>query len=233
MLGNIQYSMEMQRRFTADVSHEIRSPLTSLRGSIEVSLRKKRAPEEYEELLKDNLSDVIRLSKITDSLLFLTRADNNILELRRRWFDLGHMLKGLTERMRYKAFCAGISISESYGEKIEINGDIDLLEEAFTNLIDNAINYTPSGGTITIASKKEDETTLISVSDTGIGIPEDEVPHVFERFYRVSKERSRKSGGTGLGLSIVKWIINAHSGNIEVKSAVGIGSEFIVSFPAH
>ncbi len=231
MLDGIQQSVEAQKRFTAAVSHEVRSPLTSLRGNIEVALRKKRSAEEYEDLLKTNLSDIIRLSRITDNLLFFTKADNNIIELRKQWFEVSHLLQNIVERLKYRALAAGITIFESYQEGLEMRGDLDLLEQALSNLIENAINYTPSGGTIAVNSKQKDGRIIISINDTGIGIPEEEIPHLFERFYRVNKERSRKSGGTGLGLSITEWVVQAHDGNIKVKSAPGVGSEFITSFP--
>lgn len=231
MLDGIQHSVEAQKRFTSAVSHEVRSPLTSLRGNIEVALRKKRTPEEYEDLLNTNLSDIIRLSRITDNLLFFTKADNNILELRKQWFEVSHLLQNIVERLKYRASAAGIRILESYQDGIEMRGDLDFLEQAFSNIVENAINYTPSGGKISVTSKKEDDKIIISISDTGIGIPEDEIPHLFERFYRVNKERSRKSGGTGLGLSITDWVLSAHDGKIEVRSTLGAGSEFITSFP--
>ncbi len=232
MLDGIQHSVEAQKRFTAAVSHEVRSPLTSLRGNIEVALRKKRAPEEYEDLLKTNLADIIRLSRITDNLLFFTKADNNIIELKKKWFEVSHFLQNIVERLRYRATSAGISISETYQEGVEMRGDPELIEQALSNIIENAINYTPSGGIVAVTSKKEDDRIIISIRDTGIGIPEEEISHLFERFYRVNKERSRKSGGTGLGLSITEWVVHAHDGNIEVKSTLGAGSEFITSFPA-
>jgi heavy metal sensor kinase len=231
MLDGIQESVEAQKRFTAAVSHEVRSPLTSLRGSIEVALRKTRTPEEYEDLLKTNLSDIIRLSKITENLLFFSKADNNILDLKKQWFDVSHVMQTIVERMRYKASLAGIAVSESYAEGIEMNGDLALLEQAFSNILDNAIKYTPSGGSVQVAVRPDKGRIMVSVADTGAGIPEEEIPHIFERFYRVSKERSRKLGGTGLGLSIAEWVIKAHDGKIEVKSTVGKGSEFITSFP--
>jgi heavy metal sensor kinase len=231
MLDGIQESVDGQKRFTAAVAHEVRSPLTSLRGSIEVALRRTRTPEEYEDLLKTNLSDIIRLSKITDNLLFFSKVDNNILELRKQWFDVSRLMETIVERMRYKALSAGIAISESYGEGIEMNGDIDLLEQALSNIVDNAIKYTPSGGTVNVTVKTDDGRIRVTVADTGIGIPEGEIPNIFERFYRVSKERSRKLGGTGLGLSIAWWVIEAHGGLIDVRSTVGAGSEFITTFP--
>jgi heavy metal sensor kinase len=231
MLDNCQRSVESQKRFSSNVSHEIRSPLTSLRGSIEVALRKKRTPEEYEDILRNNLGDIIRLSKITDNLLFLTKTDNNILELRRQWFDVKHFMERVVENFRYRALSTDISIIEDYQENLELNGDIDLLEHAFSNLIDNAVKYTPQGGKITLRTYKEDKNIMISISDTGIGISEDDIPHIFERFYRVDKESSRKLGGTGLGLAITQWIINAHNGKLIVKSTLGSGSDFIVALP--
>jgi heavy metal sensor kinase len=231
MLDSCQRFVESQKRFSSNVSHEIRSPLTSLRGSIEVALRKKRTPEEYEDILRNNLIDIIRLSKITDNLLFLTKTDNNILELRRQWFDVKHFMETVVENFRYRALSTDISIIEDYQENLELNGDIDLLEHAFSNLIDNAVKYTPQGGKITLRTYKEDKNIMISISDTGIGISEDDIPHIFERFYRVDKESSRKLGGTGLGLAITQWIINAHNGKISVKSTLGSGSDFIVALP--
>jgi heavy metal sensor kinase len=227
MVDSIQHSMEAQKRFTSDVSHEIRSPLTSLRGSIEVSLRKQRSTEEYEELLRNNLSDIIRLSRIAEDLLFLAKADNNILEIKKNRFDVNQMLKNIIERLKYD----GLSIVEKYEEDLELYGDSGILEQAFTNLINNAIKYTPRGGTVTIMTEKGSDFVKVTIRDSGIGIPEDEIPYIFERFYRVDKERSRKMGGTGLGLAITQWIVHAHRGQILVKSKPGSGSDFIVVLP--
>ncbi len=232
MLDSNANLISTQKRFTSNVSHEIRSPLTSLRGNIEVSLRKKRTSEEYEVLLRNNLSDVMRLSTIIDNLLFLTRAENNILEFRRHWFDINHLLKNILERLNERIISAGITLIEDYQKNLELNGDREMLEQAFINLIENAIKYTPQGGTIRIKTYKEENAIKINISDTGIGINEEDIPHIFERFYRGTEGSSKKPGGTGLGLAITKWIINAHNGNISVKSAFNTGSEFLIVFPA-
>ncbi len=231
MLQSIQHSVEMQKRFVADVSHEIRSPLTALRGSIEVALRRRRSVEDYENVLETSLADVIRLSRITDDLLFLTRADNNILDLRRQWFELGPALSSIVERLGHKAVSAGVSLVEDYRVDLEVYGDTFLLDQAFSNLVENAIKYTPRGGKVTITTEEKEGSVMVTVSDSGIGIPEEDIPHLFERFYRVDKERSRRAGGTGLGLSITEWIIKAHKGTISVKSTPGSGSDFIVALP--
>jgi heavy metal sensor kinase len=231
MLQSIQRSVEMQKRFVADVSHEIRSPLTALRGSIEVALRRRRSAEDYENVLETSLADVIRLSRITDDLLFLTRADNNILDLRRQWFELGPALSSIVERLGHKAVSAGVSLVEDYRVDLEVYGDTFLLDQAFSNLVENAIKYTPRGGKVTVTTEEKESSVMVTVSDSGIGIPEEDIPHLFERFYRVDKERSRRAGGTGLGLSITEWIVKAHKGTISVKSTPGSGSSFIVALP--
>ena len=231
MLQSIQRSIDVQKRFVSDVSHEIRSPLTALRGNIEVALRRRRSAEDYEDVLENSLTDVIRLSRITDDLLFLTKADNNILELRQHWFDLGPALSSIVERLGHKAVSSGVSLIEDYRVDLEVYGDTYLLDQAFSNLVENAIKYTPRGGKVTITTEENDGSVRVIVSDTGIGVPEGEIPHLFERFYRVDKERSRRAGGTGLGLSITDWIIKAHRGSISVESTPGEGSSFIVSLP--
>lgn len=227
IVENIKNLSETQKRFTQDVSHEIRSPLTSLRGNIEVALRKKRSTDEYEDVLRNNLFDVIRLIRITDDLLFLARADNNIIEIRKNWFDVNHLLKAIIERLDHHV----VKIIEDYKEGIEYYGDINLLEQAISNIIQNSIKYTPEGGTIKISTWDDNSSIYIGISDSGIGIPEKDIPHIFERFYRVDKERSRKMGGTGLGLSIAKWIIDNHGGNITVKSTPGVGTTFTITLP--
>lgn len=231
MLDSIQRSVETQKRFTADVSHEIRSPLTSLRGNIEVALRKKRTPEEYEQVLENNLADIMRLSKITDNLLFLTRADNRIQEVRKTWFNIRQFLEKIVDHLRQKSADACLVISQEYEDDIEFYGDTDLLEQAISNIIENAIKYTPAGGSISIRAERQYDYLFIIIRDNGIGIPPEEIPHIFDRFYRVNKERSRKSGGTGLGLSIAQWIIEEHKGKVLVKSTVGSGTEFTVVLP--
>jgi len=232
MIEGIRNSVEAHRRFTSDVAHEMRSPLTSLIGNTEVALRKKRTAEEYEELLRNNLADMVRLSRITDNILFLTKVDNQILELRKQRFDLDQFLENIVERSQFKADRSGIILTaQSEHQHLEIYGDMNLLEQAFLNLIDNALKYTNRGGRVTVKSSKEDNKIRVAISDTGIGIPEDQIAHIFNRFYRVERQHAR-TAGTGLGLSITQWIINANDGKIYVKSKVGVGSEFIVVFPA-
>lgn len=228
ILDSVQRSLHAQERFISDVSHEIRSPLTSLLGGIGVALMKRRTPEEYEELLGNNLSDIMRLTRIAENMLFLARADNNTLKLREERIDLNEILRNTVEGASFE----GLSLTEEYSDNVKILGDGDLLGQAFSNLVNNAVKYTPQGGTITMTTERNGDSVFVTIRDTGIGIPEEDVPHIFERFYRVDRERSRKSGGTGLGLAITREIISAHKGRIIVKSTVGGGSDFVVIFPA-
>jgi len=230
LIDNIHASGEAHKRFTSDVSHEIRSPLTSLIGNTEVALRKRRDPEEYEELLRNNLADLVRLSRITDNILFLSKADNQILDMRKQRFDLNLFLRNVVDHFRFKAERSQVTLDEHYWEQpIELFGDMNLLEQAFSNLIDNAIKYTPQAGKVIIKSSKVDSEIKVAIIDTGSGIPEEEIPYIFDRFYRGEKEH-KGSVGTGLGLAITKWIIGANNGAIFVKSNVGEGSEFTVVF---
>jgi heavy metal sensor kinase len=230
LIENVHASGEAHKRFTSDVAHEIRSPLTSLIGNTEVALRKRRGTEEYEELLRNNLADMVRLSRITDNILFLSKADNQILDLRKQRFDLNLFLRNVVDRFRFKAERSEVILNEHYwAQPIELFGDMNLLEQAISNLIDNAIKYTPRGGEVTVISSREDPEIKVTISDNGIGIPEEEIPYIFDRFYRGEKEHAR-SAGTGLGLAITQWIISANNGKIYVKSKVGTGSDFVVVF---
>lgn len=224
---------EIQRLFASNVSHEIRSPLTSLRGNIEVALRKKRNAQEYEEVLRNNLFDVIRLSKIIDNLLFLAKADNNLLHLRKQRINISYLLSALVNHFADKINIAQLKIIEDYQENLELNCDLDMMEHAFSNIIENAIKYSNTGGTIKIKAWEEEGFIKISVADTGVGIPQEEIPYIFDRFYRSKQQNITKHKGAGLGLALSKWIIDSHEGSISVQSVVGSGSEFLIILPKY
>jgi two-component system OmpR family sensor kinase len=230
LLQNLVNLMNSYKNFISEVSHELRSPLTALRGNIEVALRKKRGVDEYEKVLQNNLANTIRLSKIIDNLLFLSKADNNMLELRMEYFDLSNLLRNIVEQKRDLAFSARLNIVEEYAEHVETFGDMDLLMQALSNIIDNAIKYTNPDGIITIKTNIMDNSAAITISDTGTGIPKEEISHIFDRFYRSQKNRSPKQG-IGLGLHIAKSIIDAHNGKILVKSQPNRGTEFTILLP--
>jgi signal transduction histidine kinase len=230
LLQNLVNLMNSYKNFISEVSHELRSPLTALRGNIEVALRKKRGVDEYEKVLQNNLANTIRLSKIIDNLLFLSKADNNMLELRMEYFDLSNLLRNIVEQKRDLAFSARLNIVEEYAEHVETFGDMDLLMQALSNIIDNAIKYTNPDGIITIKTNIMDNSAAITISDTGTGIPKEEISHIFDRFYRSQKNRSPKQG-IGLGLHIAKSIIDAHNGKILVKSQPNRGTEITILLP--
>ncbi|NOY40200.1 MAG: HAMP domain-containing histidine kinase [Nitrospirae bacterium] len=231
MLDSIQKHVEGHKRFTSDVSHEIRSPLTALKGSIEVTLRRKRKPEEYEDILKKNLFEVNRLHKISDNLLLLARADHDILELRKSWVDINELLGHIVERHKNKILEKSLDVIEEYQEPLEFLSDRDLLDEALSNLFDNALKYTPDKGSIFLKTEQSFHGITVTFHDTGPGIPEKDRDRVFERFYRVDKTRSRLSGGSGLGLAITKWIIETHGGNISVRNHNKGGAIFTITLP--
>lgn len=222
---------ETQRLFASNVSHEIRSPLTSLRGNIEVALRKKRNPQEYEEVLRNSLFDVIRLSKMTDNLLFLAKADNNLLQLRKQRIDISYLLSALVNHFSERINVAELKIVEDYQKNLELNCDVDMMEHAFGNIIENSIKYSHPGGTIKIKAWEEEVAIKIAISDTGVGIHQEDIPYIFDRFYRSKQGNTIKNKGAGLGLALAKWIIDSHEGSISVKSSVGTGSEFLIILP--
>ena len=231
MLDSIQRHVESHKRFTSDVSHEIRSPLTILKGSIEVALRKRRDAGEYERILKENLLEVNRLQKITENLLLLSRADYNIIEMQNTWFDLNELISLIVDRYRNEIMEKSLTVVEDYQEYMEVFCDRELLDEAMSNLFDNAVKYTPRGGSVVVKTEKLIDGIVVSFQDSGPGVPEDDRERIFERFYRVDKTRSRLSGGSGLGLAITKWIIEAHGGRISVGDADSGGAVFTVTLP--
>ncbi len=234
MISRLQAAFERQRQFTSDASHELRTPLAVMRGDIEITLRRERAPEEYKRVLTSNLEEIVRLSRLVEDLLMLARADSGRLELRREPFDLNKLCQQMTEYISPLAQQKGQDLTYKTSEtgEVKINGDLQRIKQLLLNLLDNAIKYTDYGGSVTLGVKTEGKDAVITVADTGRGIPPEDLPHIFERFFRKSKSTSdRTATGFGLGLSIVKWIVDSHGGKIEAKSEVGKGTTFIVRFP--
>jgi heavy metal sensor kinase len=234
MISRLQAAFERQRQFTSDASHELRTPLAVMRGDIEIALRRERAPEEYKRVLTSNLEEIVRLSRLVEDLLMLARADSGRLELRREPFDLNKLCRQMIEYISPLAQQKGQDLTykaPGTGE-INLNGDMQRIKQLLLNLLDNAIKYTDYGGVVTLGLKIENKDAVITVADTGRGIPPEDLPFIFERFFRKSKSTSDRSAtGFGLGLSIVKWIVDSHGGKIEAKSEVGKGTTFIVRFP--
>jgi heavy metal sensor kinase len=232
MIARLERSFAEIRRFTADASHELRTPLTAIRTETEVALGKSLTTAEYHHLLGSILEECERLARLTDQLLTLCREDAVKTPLVRQPVDLPRLVNTVVETMQPLAQVKNLSIDTKATGPLCIQADETRLRQVFYNLLDNAIKYTPEGGQIEIQLAQRDRTAVISFRDTGVGIPPEHLPHVFDRFYRVDKVRSREQGGTGLGLSIVQSIVTAHGGRIEMTSSPGQGTICTVTLPA-
>ncbi len=229
MLARIEELFRAQQRILADVSHELRSPLTAIRGNLDLLRRGAfENDQERDASLAAIDSESARMQRMVQDLLLLAQADAGV-QIQKQIVELDTILLDVYRQARLTA--GGIKVSLGSEDQAQVLGDPDRLKQLFTNLVDNAIKYTPSGGEVKLSLDRDTQWVRVMVTDTGAGIPEQDLPRIFDRFYRVDKARSREEGGTGLGLSIVKWIVDAHDGCIDVKSEVGKGTTFTVSLP--
>ncbi len=231
MISRLGRSFKQIRQFSADASHELRTPLTILKGEIEVGLRKRRRPEEYRKIMNSNLEEVDHMTQIVDDLLFLSKADMGEVHLQKQRINLTQLVSEVHAQAKMIAMAKDITINISKDSNVTVIGDRLKLRELLLNLVDNGVKYTPTRGEMMISLERDDGRIKLRVMDSGIGIAPKDQPHIFDRFFRVDKARSRKAGGSGLGLSICKWIVQAHGGEISVESQVGKGSTFTVTLP--
>jgi len=233
MLSRLAMSVRQMKQFTADASHELRAPVSLIRTTAEVAVQKRdRTASEYLQALDEILEESERTSQVVDSLMLLARADSGKVAAEFSAADMCVIVRGAAEQGEKLSKIRGLKFAAHVPyDPIWIQADADALRRAFLILIDNAAKYTPLGGTVTVALEARDGFALASVSDTGIGIAEDDVGHVFDRFWRADKARSREQGGAGLGLSIAKWIVEMHNGSIGVESKLGEGSRFWIRVP--
>jgi signal transduction histidine kinase len=232
MLDRIEAAFRRVTQFTADASHELRTPVALIRTTAEIALRKRRSEPEYREALDEVLAESVRTTGLIDNLLTLARADAGKEILDRTAVDLGSLVVEVCGQAEKLTHQKGIAlVCQAPDVAVTVSADRGALRRVFFILLDNALKYTPAGGRIQASVKQEPERVIVEVRDTGIGIGEQDLPHIFERFYRSDKSRSRDSGGAGLGLSLAKWIVDAHGGAIHVESAPGEGSSFHVSLP--
>jgi len=229
MLASLEEAYRSQQRFVADAAHELRAPLTSILGNVELVTRNPgMAEDERAEAVGYLASEARRLARMVDELLTLARADaGQALELRPVELDR-ILLQALGE---VGPLAVDHRLKIAHVEPSQVQGDPDRLKQLILNLIDNSIKYTPARGLITVALKNEAATAVLTVEDNGVGIPEDDLPHVFERFYRADKARGRDPGGSGLGLAIAAWIVGQHEGDISIESATGRGTRVAVRLP--
>jgi two-component system heavy metal sensor histidine kinase CusS len=230
MLDRLEGSFARLSRFSADIAHELRTPVYSLRGEVEVALSKARTPEEYRDVLGSNLEECGRLAHTIDRLLFLARAENPETQIRKEPCAVGVELATVCDFYHLPAAEAGVRLTVVADHKVQADLDRSLFQRAVGNLVANALAHTPAGGTVTLTATGDDTSTRIEVADSGCGIPPAHLPHVFERLYRVDPTRSSQNGGVGLGLAIVRSIIELHGGIVEIASEVGRGTRVTLIF---
>ena len=217
-----------QRRFVADASHELRSPLSNLRGTVEVALRRPRTPEDYRETLQISLNEIERLSRLVTALLTLSRADAGGMARPFEVCDLGAIVAQSVKAHAARAAENAVNLRLDAPENLRVMGDADRLREVADNLLDNALRYAPQGSHVAVTVGRESENCCLIVEDSGTGLGADELERVFDRFYRADSSRDRKSGGMGLGLAIVKAIVDSHGGSVSARNRSEGGASFRV-----
>ena len=232
MLGRLEAAFKKITQFTADASHELRTPVAVMRTRAELSLRKARSADEYREVIAEVLTELEKTSALIEQLMFLARADSGSETLHFNPTNVAEVLREACHQGSALAEAKQVAFQEQIsGDSVWIQGDASSLRRLFLILIDNAVKYTPANGQVEVSLHRNNGYAVAEVRDTGIGIAEADLPNVFERFYRADKARSRESGGVGLGLSIGRWITEVHAGSIEVHSSPGRGSSFQIKFP--
>jgi heavy metal sensor kinase len=232
MLGRIEHAFIRVTQFTADASHELRTPISLIRTEAEIALRRSRGDAEYREALRHILLEAERTTGLIEELLSLARADCGRETVRITSVDLSAMVQEVTEQWRELMATRDLTFTrEVTGEEIAVLGDRNALQRLLTVLLDNAVKYTPAPGTVELRLETSGSSAVIRVCDSGIGIALEDQPKIFERFYRVDKARSRNLRGAGIGLAIAQWIVQQHRGSITVQSSPGKGSTFVVELP--
>jgi heavy metal sensor kinase len=230
MIERLERSFEQTRQFSTDVSHELRTPLTAIRGQIEVALFTATSTEQYREAMINALEDVERLSQTIRALLLLSQAESGQLALQKAPLNLCAVIDDIVDQFQIPAEESRIEVSCELPDHCAVDADRIQIERLVSNLLSNAVKYTPPGGKVCVRVWGEANEVVIEVADTGVGIPPDHLPHIFDRFYRVPSQDREK--GLGLGLSFVAWIVKAHGGRIDVFSELGKGTRFLIHLPA-
>ena len=233
MTGRLAQSFEQIRRFSTDVSHELRTPLTTIRGQLEVALFTAETAEQYREAMVTALEAVEQLSSIVRALLLLSQAESGQLVLQKAPLDLSDVVLDVVDQFQIPAQEKYIALSAEITAGSHISADRTQIERLLSNLLTNALKYTPPQGSVRVRVGPAESAGLVQlqVEDTGVGIPAENLPHIFDRFYRVRNPETNRIEGLGLGLSFVSWIVEAHGGRIDVASAVGEGTRFTILFP--
>jgi signal transduction histidine kinase len=221
-----------QQQFIADVSHELRTPLTVLRGTLEVALEEDRPAEEYREAIGNALLEIRHLARISQNILFLARGESGRVTLSFSNQDLARFVAEVTGELQPAAGDHDLSLSVEVPERTVVAFiDPGRMQQVLHNLLENAMRYTPPDGSVRVRLTTAPGEARIEVKDTGVGIPEADLPFVFERFFRSDRARRAYTGGSGLGLSIVRWIVEAHKGTVEIASELDLGTTVVVKLP--
>ncbi len=231
MISRLDASFEQMKQFSGDASHELRTPLTVIRTQLETALNSKVSPAETKMIIARCLDEAIRMSGTIENLLLLARSDAGQVAMKADRVDVKELMVQTYEESVILASQKSITVTLQKADPVTVQGDEYRLRQMLLNLIDNAIKYSRQKGAINLRLVREQNAARIIVSDNGIGIPEADLPRIFDRFYRVDRARSREMGGAGLGLSITRWIVEAHGGTLSVKSDLSVGSEFTVTLP--
>jgi heavy metal sensor kinase len=229
MLERIEKSFIAQKEIVQDLSHELKTPLTIMRGQLEVALKKPRERAEYEAILRSNLEETARIRRIIDDLLMLARLDSRSTALEVKNVLLPGIIHSVLESTQMLAKEKNIAIAFEGPAEAVLEANEVHLHRLFTNLLENAVKYTPAGGQVLVSFVVEEKGFWVKVRDNGVGIDADRLPHVFDRFYRA--DNHRRSDSYGLGLSIVKSIVDAHQGQIRIESQPGVGTTFHIYLP--
>lgn len=232
MIDRLEDSFTQIQQFTSDVSHELRTSLTIMRGELDVALNRNRSEEEYKGVLYAVLEEVIYLSDMVEKFLYLSRNTSNSNLIERKTVDGTLLFQNVRNHLLSLEIKKQIELYIQVPDPFILFGDEDLLRRLFINLIENSLKYTPEGGTVEIKANRKEKFIYINVIDNGIGISEEHLPFIFQRFYRADDSRSRSQGGTGLGLSLCNWIVEVHEGTIEVRSKPDEGTSITVKLPA-
>lgn len=231
-LARLEQAVGEMRQFSAALAHELRTPLAALRGEIEMAMLQAPSREDIACRLSSQLEEIDKLKRLIDQLLTLARAEAGEIPLARDRVDLGALSASLIHQLELVAEAKAITLRcEVDPRGVIVEGDTQWLERLFLNLLGNALKFTPEGGLVRMCVSRQGDAAEIEVRDTGIGMPQDVVPHIFERFFRADPARPSSAEGVGLGLSLVKWIVDRHNGRIEVESQPGKGSGFTIRLP--
>jgi heavy metal sensor kinase len=229
MSGRLKASFDQIRQFSTDVSHELRTPLTAIQGQLEVALFTATSKEELKEAVENALQDVERLANLVRALLLLSQSESGQIPMNKAVLDLNEVIEDLVDQFQIPAEAEGLQLTNTNSGPVLCEVDRTQIERVLTNLLANAIKYTPQGGWVRASAEVVDGNALLVVEDSGVGIPPTHLPHIFDRFYRVPDPNPQK--GLGLGLSFVAAIVKAHNGEIHVESQLGGGSRFAVTLP--